>query len=115
MPVAVTSGERRQRQLAPIRTGIYVKAPNGLRLRSRKVRRLVGKMHAEMPWLAPADLPACRAWAEMELLGPIDAVLNRAGISEARLTPSTVKSVSFVPIPASSVNVSTGFQTPLAF
>jgi len=53
----------------PVKTGMYVKAPNGLRLRHRRVRRLVAKMHESMPWLAPADLPACRAWAELEILG----------------------------------------------
>ena len=49
-------------------TGLYVKAANGLRVRHRKVRRLVAKMRAEMPWLEPSDLPACRAWAELEIL-----------------------------------------------
>ena len=46
-----------------------MKAESGLKLRHRKVRRLVTKMRQAMPWLADADLPACRAWAEMELLG----------------------------------------------
>ncbi|MGO9607220.1 MAG: hypothetical protein ACLQAT_28140 [Candidatus Binataceae bacterium] len=50
-------------------TGLYVKAASGLRVRHRKVRRLVEKMRAEMPWLESADLPACRAWAELEILG----------------------------------------------
>ena len=44
--------------------------------------------------------------AEIEPRGWIAAVLNRVGISAARLTPSTVKSVSLVPMPASSVRVS---------
>ncbi len=48
---------------------LYVKSPNGLRLRYRRVRRLVRKMQNVMPWLDPADDPACRAWAEMEILG----------------------------------------------
>ena len=65
----LTPAARQQRQLAPITTGLYVKAASGLKLRHRKVRRLVAKMHAGMPWLAPADLPACRAWAELEILG----------------------------------------------
>lgn len=50
-------------------TGLYVKAANGMRVRHRKVRRLVEKMRAEMPWLEPSDLPACRGWAELEILG----------------------------------------------
>ena len=48
---------------------LYVKSPDGLRLRYRRVRRLVRKMQAVMPWLDPADDPACRAWAELEILG----------------------------------------------
>ena len=65
----MTSAERRQRQLASVKTGLYVKATNGVKLRHRKVRRLVTKMRAAMPWLVDADLPTCRAWAELELLG----------------------------------------------
>jgi hypothetical protein len=50
-------------------TGLYVKAASGMRVRHRKIRRLVEKMRAAMPWLEPSDLPACRAWAELEILG----------------------------------------------
>ena len=50
-------------------TGLYVKAPSGMRVRHRKTRRLVEKMRTQMPWLEPSDLPACRAWAELEILG----------------------------------------------
>lgn len=49
--------------------GLYVKANSGMRVRHRRVRRLVEKMRTEMPWLEPSDLPACRAWAELEILG----------------------------------------------
>ena len=40
-----------------------------MRIRHRKVRRLVEKMRTAMPWLETSDLPACRAWAELEILG----------------------------------------------
>jgi hypothetical protein len=50
-------------------TGLYVRSANGLHLRHRKVRRLVEKMKAAMPWLEPSDFPATRAWAELEILG----------------------------------------------
>ncbi len=44
------------------------------------MRRLVVKMHKAMPWLEPADEPACRAWAELELLGAsLFVVLNAEG------------------------------------
>ena len=48
---------------------LYVKSPNGLRLRYRRIRRLVRKMQRVMPWLDPADDATCRAWAELEILG----------------------------------------------
>lgn len=51
------------------RTGLYAKGANVLGIRHRKVRRLVEKMRAQMPWLESSDLPACRAWAELEILG----------------------------------------------
>jgi hypothetical protein len=80
-PRTVTPAMRRQRQLAPLKTGLYVKAENGLKLRSRRVRRLVQKMQATMPWLVPSDLPACRAWAELEILGSrAFAELDRNGV-----------------------------------
>ncbi len=68
-PRSISPAQRQQRQLAAVKTGLYVKAPAGLRLRSRRVRRLVSKMRAVMPWLDDSDLPACRAWAEFEILG----------------------------------------------
>jgi len=58
-----------QRQLAPVKHGLFVRAESGMRLRSRKVRLLVRKMQLAMPWIAESDIPACRAWGEMEILG----------------------------------------------
>lgn len=61
--------------------GLYVKAPNGIRLRSRKVQRLVERLRTVMPWLEQSDLPACRAWAELEILSTtVFAELHRNGI-----------------------------------
>jgi len=66
-------------------SGLYVRAAPGLRLRDKKVERLVRKMRLAMPWLEPCDLPACRAWAEMEYLcGQVYAVLASSGV----FTPS---------------------------
>jgi hypothetical protein len=39
-----------------------------MKIRARKVRRLVDRLRATMPWLEPSDTPACRAWAELEIL-----------------------------------------------
>jgi hypothetical protein len=65
---ALSSREVAQRQLAAVKTGIYVKAENSLKLRHRSVRRLVGKLYVALPWLTPADEPAARAWSELEIL-----------------------------------------------
>lgn len=80
---ALTPAERRQRQLAPIKSGLYVRAPNGRQIRDKKVRRLVSKMHDVMPWLAPSDRPACRAWAELEILSShVFADLVQRGLTD---------------------------------
>ncbi len=50
-------------------TGLYVKSASGMRVRHRKVRRLVEKMRTVMLWIESSDLPACRAWVELEILG----------------------------------------------
>jgi hypothetical protein len=51
-----------------ISSGLYVRGDKNLGRRDQRVRRLTRKMRACMPWLADADLPACRGWAEMEIL-----------------------------------------------
>jgi hypothetical protein len=47
---------------------VYVRSKPGLRLRDRKVERLARKMRGRMPWLEDSDMPAARAWAELEYL-----------------------------------------------
>ncbi len=71
-----------------VKHGLYVKAPSGLKLRYRKVRRLVNKMKAVMPWLDAADDPACRAWAELEILGAYAfADLTERGLTNRKGEP----------------------------
>ena len=62
-PYTTSPAAVRQRQLAAVKSGLYVKAPNGMQLRHRRVRRLVSKAQAVLPWLRPADLPTLRGWA----------------------------------------------------
>jgi hypothetical protein len=52
----------------PTKTGLYVRFASGLKLRDRKVQRLVRSMRVAMPWLEDSDVPACRAWAQLEIL-----------------------------------------------
>src|ERR1700674_4971992 len=66
-------------------TGLYVRSPNGLKLRSRKVQRLVQHLRKVLPWLEPADTPAARGWAELEILSAsVFAELVTGGV----LTPA---------------------------
>lgn len=64
----LSSLQTRQRREAPLRSSVYAKSDDVLRLRYRRVRRLVRKVRQQMPWLDPADEPAMRAWAELEIL-----------------------------------------------
>ena len=50
------------------RHGLFASARGTLKQRDRRVRRLVDKVRAALPSLAPSDLPALRAWAELEIL-----------------------------------------------
>jgi hypothetical protein len=62
-------------------TGLYVRAQPGLKLRDKEVERLARKMRAVMPWLEPSDMPAARAWAELEYLaGQVYAALRGFGV-----------------------------------
>ena len=70
------------------RTGLYAKSPNALAILSRKVRRLVERLRRTMPWLEPSDLPACRAWAELEILSAgAFAALTAEGLTNAQGEP----------------------------
>jgi len=51
--------------------GLYVALKKGVAVRDRRVYRLLGKMRALCPWLVESDGPACRAWAEMEILATV--------------------------------------------
>jgi hypothetical protein len=51
-----------------LRHGAYARSPRALKARSRKVGWLVRKMRTVCPWFEESDLPACRAWAEMEVV-----------------------------------------------
>jgi hypothetical protein len=84
----MTSKEREQRQLAPIKSALYVKAPAGQKLRDRKVTRLAQKLRTAMPWLEPSDEPAVRAWAQLEILGTLAfAELRANGITAGNGEP----------------------------
>jgi hypothetical protein len=50
------------------RSGLYIRSPNGTKVRDQRVRHLVRRMRASMPWLCDADTPTCRGWAELEVL-----------------------------------------------
>jgi hypothetical protein len=65
-----------------IKTGLYVRAHPGIKLRDKRVERLARKMRLVMPWIEPSDWPACRAWAELEYLcGQVYAALHVYGVT----------------------------------
>lgn len=75
------SRDRQPRTVTVVRSGLYVRSPNGVRLRDRSVQRLVRKMQKLMPWLQPSDYPAMRAFAELEILSAtVFAELKRGGV-----------------------------------
>lgn len=87
--MATTDSKKSDKPRDYVRTGLYVRAPNGSHVRAKRVERLARKMRRVMEWLQPADEPACRAWAELEHLSEIiysslcqHGVFNRNG--EAR-------------------------------
>ena len=50
-------------------------------MRDRKVQRLVRVMRRVMPWLRESDIPAARAWAQLEILSDLAFThLRREGI-----------------------------------
>ncbi len=74
-----------KRELQTLKHGLYVRSRNGLRLRDRAVQRLVRRMRAAMSWVEDADVPAMRAWAEMELLAAkVYAELKKGGVVNER-------------------------------
>ncbi len=63
------------------KTGIYVRSPDGLKLRDRSVQRIVAKMCALCPWIEGPDLPLLRRWCELELHASyVHAALRKFGI-----------------------------------
>ena len=50
---------------------LYVALKKRTAVRDRRVYRLLGKMRALCPWLSDSDGPACRAWAEMEIIATV--------------------------------------------
>ncbi len=64
----LTKAEVRQRQLANITHGGFVKAAAGLRQRDGRVRRALAHLRKLAPWLKLSDLPTARSYCEMEIL-----------------------------------------------
>lgn len=77
---------QRQRQLAAVKHGLYVRAPSGLRLRDRRVRRLVRKVWPKLPWLQSSDASVVRSWAELEIVCANYFVLVKGGTASESQT-----------------------------
>ncbi len=48
------------------RTGVYRRSKNALAIRHVKTQYMVRRMKMVMPWLLPSDMPALRAFCELE-------------------------------------------------
>jgi hypothetical protein len=57
-----------QRQVAAIRHGRYVKAPGGLRLRNRRVRKVKARLRQTLSWVQQSDDAALTGWCECHLI-----------------------------------------------
>jgi hypothetical protein len=69
----------------PIKHGLYVRAAPTIRLRDKKVARLVRTMRNVLLHITEADIPACRAWAQLELVcDQLYAFLRAAGIFNSK-------------------------------
>ncbi len=88
-PMPLTPAQRRQRQTAALKGGIYAKAPNGQRIRDRRVQRLTRKLIRLCQWIDPvSDMPLARAWSEAEYIGTwAFASLAREGVLAPDGTP----------------------------
>lgn len=64
----LTDRGQRQRQLAAVKHGLFVRAEAGVQLRSRRERRLAARVRAALPWLRASDDAAVRAWSRFELV-----------------------------------------------
>src|SRR5262249_23753641 len=65
-------------------TGLYIKSKSGLRLRDEKTRRLTRKLLAACHWFEKSDVPAVRAWCELEILSvQVYAELRQSGVVNA--------------------------------
>jgi hypothetical protein len=84
-PVA---GEEMNSDVARAKSGLYVRAAPGLRLRDKKTERLARRVRDSMPWIQPADWPAVRTWAELEVLSVnCFAILRAAGPVNKAMEP----------------------------
>lgn len=71
----------KSRAVGPVTHGLYVRAANARGRRDLRVRRLVYRMRCAMPWIEDADVPACRGWAELEILSStVFAEIKRVGV-----------------------------------
>jgi phage terminase small subunit len=68
--------------------GLYAKSSTALAIRGRKVARLVRRLRIVAPWIEAPDIPAAKAYCELELLGAqVFTALMQAGIINSESEP----------------------------
>lgn len=66
--------------------GLSGSSARAVRLRNARTQRTVRRMQKLMPWIEPSDMPAVRAWAELELIGAcvFDELMQRGLFTQPR-------------------------------
>lgn len=79
----LSPAQREQRQIAALKGGVYARAPNGRRVRDRRVMRLTRKLIRACQWIDPtSDMPLARAWSEAEYVASWSfATLAQSGLN----------------------------------
>jgi hypothetical protein len=67
--------------------GAYARSKPALEVRARRVGRLVRRMRVAMPWLQDSDIPTCKGWAELEILGATIFAALMTGLSNDKGEP----------------------------
>lgn len=65
--VEMADSTQRSGPPARARTGLYARSPSALQV--QRCAPVGSGIRKTMPWLEPSDIPAARAWSELEILG----------------------------------------------
>lgn len=80
-PYSMTPGALRQRAVPSLKHGLRATTKTAVQLRNLRVRDMVRKARAAMPWIDEADLFVFRTFCEMEVVcATLWAILQQEGL-----------------------------------